>query len=174
MCCLIFNERLVAAIFNLQDLALRPRKQVTSMTTDHVTFMSLAIDEAKRAAQRGDYAVGTVIVKGGEVVARGANLVNTTHDLTDHAEMVAIRRACQQLSLLDFTGFTLYTTFEPCPMCAGAILWGNFNQLVLGSRYATFKLRHRYRVEQLRDMVGSPLEIIGGILEAECDALANW
>ena len=144
------------------------------MLTDHVQFMSLAIEEAQRAAQAGDYAVGTVIVRAGEVVMGGANRVNTTHDLTDHAEVVAIRRACQQLGLLDFTGFALYTTFEPCPMCAGAILWGNFSQLVVGSRYATFKLRHQYRVEHLRDMVGSPLEIVGSVLEAECDALANW
>lgn len=144
------------------------------MMTHHHHFMSLAIDEARRAAQSGDYAVGTVIVRTGEVVALGANLVNTTHDLTDHAEVVAIRRACQTLGVLDFTGFTLYTTFEPCPMCAGAILWGNFSQLVVGSRYATFKLRHQYRVEHLRDMVGSSLDIVGGILEAECDALANW
>jgi tRNA(adenine34) deaminase len=144
------------------------------MITDHIRFMSLAIDEAKQAAQKGDYAVGTVIVRSGEVVARGANLVNTTHDITDHAEVVAIRRACQNLGLLDFAGFALYTTFEPCPMCAGAILWGNFSRLVVGSRYATFKLRHHYRVEHLRDMVGSPLEIIGSALEAECDALANW
>ena len=144
------------------------------MASDHIQFMSLAIDEARQAAQKGDYAVGTVIVQQGQVVARGANLVNTTRDLTDHAEVVAIRRACRELGLLDFTGFALYTTFEPCPMCAGAILWGNFSQLVVGSRYATFKLRHQYRVEQLRDMVGSSLEIIGGVLEAECDTLANW
>lgn len=144
------------------------------LTPDHHRFMSLAIKEAQRAAQAGDYAVGAVIVRDGEVVAQGANLVNTTHDLTDHAEVVAIRRACQKLGVLDFTGFALYTTFEPCPMCAGAILWGNFSQLVMGSRYATFKLRQQYRVERLRAMVGSPLEIVCGILEAECDALANW
>lgn len=144
------------------------------MIPNHAHFMSHALAEARRAAQTGNYAVGVVIVRADEIVTRGATRVNTTRDLTDHAEMVAIRQACQKLGALDFTGFTLYTTFEPCPMCAGAILWGNFSHLVIGSRFATFKLRHPYRVELLRDMVGSPLTITSGILEAECDALANW
>ena len=136
----------------------------------HTDFMRLAIAEARRAAAEGNIAVGCVIVRGGEVIARGVNLVRGSGDLTDHAEMVTIRRA----GLTDFAGCTLYTTFEPCPMCAGAILWGNFDRLVYGSSFAAFNLRHHYRVESLRDMVGSPLEIVGGVLEAECDALANW
>lgn len=144
------------------------------MQHQHVHFMSLAIEEAKRAAQTGNDAVGVVIARANEIVARGATQVNLTRDLTDHAEMVAIRQACHKLGAWDFAGFTLYTTFEPCPMCAGAILWGNFSYLVFGSRFATFKLRHTYRVEHVRDMIGSPLDITGGVLEAECDALANW
>ncbi len=142
--------------------------------TDHNAFMSLAIEAAKRAAAEGNHAVGCVIVRGDEVIAHGVTLSNTTRDHTDHAEMVTMRAASRKLGLMDFSGYTLYTTFEPCPMCAGAILWGNFSRLVYGSHFATFKLRHVYRVEHLRDMVGSDLEIIGGVSEAECDALANW
>lgn len=142
--------------------------------TSHATFMALAVEEARRAAAEGNYAVGCVIVRDDEVIARGATLVNTTRDHTDHTEIVAIRAASRKLGLMDFYGFTIYTTLEPCPMCAGAILWGNFSRLVFGSRFSTFKLRHAYCVERLRDMVGSHLEIIGGVLEAECDALANW
>jgi tRNA(Arg) A34 adenosine deaminase TadA len=136
--------------------------------------MSLALEEARRAAANGNWAVGCVIVRGEVVVAQGGPLVFTTHDPTDHAEMVTIRLAAQKLGWTDFTGFTLYTTFEPCPMCAGAILWSNFSRLVYGSSFAAFHLRHAYHVEHLRDMVGSGLEIVGGVLEAECDALANW
>ncbi len=142
--------------------------------SNHIPFMSLALAEAQRAATTGNYAVGCVIARGDEVIAQAGTLSHTTHDHTDHAEMVAIRAASRKLGLMDFSGFTLYTTFEPCAMCAGAILWGNFSQLVYGSHFATFKLRHLYQVESLRDMVGSPLAIVGGVMEAECDALANW
>jgi tRNA(Arg) A34 adenosine deaminase TadA len=140
----------------------------------HTNFMRLAIAEAQRAAANGNWAVGCVIVRTGEVIARGGPLALTGGDLTDHAEIVTIRRAARDHRLTDFSGCTLYTTFEPCPMCAGAILWGNFDQLVYGSSFAAFRLRHHYRVEALRDMVGSKLEIVGGVLRAECDALANW
>jgi hypothetical protein len=55
-----------------------------------------------------------------------------------------------------------------------AILWGNLDRLVYGSSYAAFKLRQHYRVEALRDLVGCPLAVLGGVRAAECDALANW
>ncbi|MGQ0602579.1 MAG: nucleoside deaminase [Anaerolineales bacterium] len=142
--------------------------------SEHVEFMRLAIVEAQRAAAGGDWAVGCVIVRAGEVIALGSPLVRTTGDPTDHAEIVTIRRAAREHHLTDFTGCTLYTTFEPCPMCAGAILWSNFDRLVYGSSFAAFQLRHQYRVEVLRDMVGGNLDIISGVLAAECDALANW
>jgi tRNA(adenine34) deaminase len=104
-------------------------------------------------------------------LARGRNRVVTSGDLTLPAEMAAIRAAGEAYRRTDFAGCTLYTTFEPCPMCAGAVIWANFGRLVMGSRFATFGLRGAYRVEALAQLVGSDLEIVPGILESECDAL---
>ncbi len=103
-----------------------------SMET-HEAFMQIALEEAAVARDEGNSAVGSIIVKDGEVIARGRNLVNTTHDVTAHAETVALREGGAALETADFTGCTLYTTFEPCPMCCGAILLSGISELVLGA-----------------------------------------
>jgi guanine deaminase len=66
---------------------------------------------------------GAVVVKNGELVASGANLVTTTNDPTAHAEVVAIRNACRDLASFQLSGCELYASCEPCPMCLGAIYW---------------------------------------------------
>ena len=89
--------------------------------TDH-EYMSLAYDEAKKAAERGEVPVGAVIVRDGQIIATAKNNREETGDATGHAEMIAIREACSRLGGWHLTGCTLYVTLEPCPMCAGAIL----------------------------------------------------
>ena len=85
----------------------------------------------------GNAAVGSVpVVHGDALVARGRNLVVTESDPTAHAETVALRAAGAALGHTDFSGFTLYTTFEPCPMCCGAILTSGVSTLVLGARFS--------------------------------------
>src|SRR5687768_1133923 len=66
---------------------------------------------------------GAVIVKNGEIIAEGYNQVTSTNDPTAHAEMVAIRRACEKLGSFQLDDCQLYTSCEPCPMCLGAIYW---------------------------------------------------
>ena len=66
---------------------------------------------------------GAVIVKDGKIVARGANEVTSTNDPTAHAEVVAIRRACQELGTFQLDDCEIYCSCEPCPMCLGAIYW---------------------------------------------------
>ncbi len=66
---------------------------------------------------------GAVIVKNGEIIARGANEVTTSNDPTAHAEVVAIRNACQQLGSFQLDDCEIYCSCEPCPMCLGAIYW---------------------------------------------------
>ena len=66
---------------------------------------------------------GAVVVKDGVIVGKGANLVTTTNDPTAHAEVVAIRRACQNLGTFQLEGCEIYCSCEPCPMCLGAIYW---------------------------------------------------
>ncbi|MPM20658.1 tRNA-specific adenosine deaminase [bioreactor metagenome] len=95
-------------------------------------FMELAIEEAK-AAPACEVPVGAVIVREGKVVARGHNLRESTKDATAHAEIVAIRAACEALSGWNLSGCTLYVTLEPCPMCAGAIRQSHISRIVFGA-----------------------------------------
>ncbi|AHB41364.1 Cytidine/deoxycytidylate deaminase family protein [candidate division SR1 bacterium RAAC1_SR1_1] len=76
---------------------------------------------------------GAVIVKNGEIVGRGRNKVTSTNDPTAHAEMTAIRDACQNLKTFQLDGCELYTSCEPCPMCLGAIYWARFDKVYYGN-----------------------------------------
>ena len=76
---------------------------------------------------------GAVIVKNGEIVGRWRNKVTSTNDPTAHAEMVAIRDACQNLKTFELNWCELYTSCEPCPMCLGAIYWARFDKVYYGN-----------------------------------------
>lgn len=76
---------------------------------------------------------GAVVVKNGQIVGRGINLVTSTNDPTAHAEVVAIRDACQNLNTFQLDGCTLYASCEPCPMCLGAIYWARPARIVYGA-----------------------------------------
>ena len=101
------------------------------MPLNHEAFMRLAIDEAARAGAEGNLAVGSVIVRDNSVVAAGRNLVSSTHDPTAHAETVALREAGAALGQPDLSGCTLYTSFQPCPMCCGALMVSGISTLVM-------------------------------------------
>lgn len=141
------------------------------MPGDHERFMRMALDEAARGKAEGNSAVGSVIVQGDRVVARGRNLVMSTFDPTAHAETVALREAGQALKLVDFSGCTLYTTFEPCPMCCGAILASNVSTLVMGGRPTPAERRWgEYTVEHFLDYAkrSGTMQVVTGVLTQEC------
>jgi tRNA(Arg) A34 adenosine deaminase TadA len=79
---------------------------------------------------------GAVIVRGGEVLATGANLVTATNDPTAHAEVVAIRNACTTLASFRLNGCHIYTSCEPCPMCLAAIYWAHCDAIFYGNSAA--------------------------------------
>ena len=95
--------------------------------------MEEALQEAKKAAAMGEIPVGAVIVKDGEIIARGHNRTETDRDPTAHAEMIAIREAAGKLGGWRLPGCTMYVTLEPCSMCAGAIVWARIQRLVIGT-----------------------------------------
>ena len=82
-----------------------------------------------------------MVVRDENLIARGRNLIVTQSDPTAHAETVALRNAGNAMRHTDFSGFTLYTTFEPCPMCCGAILASGVSTLVLGARFQILHTR---------------------------------
>lgn len=102
------------------------------MTQDE-SYLQLAIDQARQAAEAGEVPVGAVVVYDGEVVGAGQNFVLRTLDPTAHAEIVAIRAAAARLNNYRLTGCDLYTTLEPCSMCAGAMIHARIARLVYGA-----------------------------------------
>jgi tRNA(Arg) A34 adenosine deaminase TadA len=93
-------------------------------------FMQRAVAlalEKMRANDGGPF--GAVVVRNGGIVAEGWNQVTSTNDPTAHAEVVAIRRACDKLGRFDLSDCEMYASCEPCPMCLGAIYWARFPRL---------------------------------------------
>lgn len=98
------------------------------------THMDTALAEAQAAAARGEVPVGAVIVSpSGDVIARAGNRTRELHDPTAHAEILAIRAACDVLGQERLTGHDLYVTLEPCPMCAAAISNARIARLYYGA-----------------------------------------
>jgi tRNA(adenine34) deaminase len=102
----------------------------------HHRYMRLCIDLARRAYATGDTAVGSVVVRGAEIVGEGIESVRARGDVTAHAEIEAVRAACTRLGSLDLSGCTLYTSVEPCVMCAYALRLARVSVVVTGARSA--------------------------------------
>lgn len=96
--------------------------------------MRRCIELARQAIQSGDSPVGSLIVDGDEIVAEGVEAVRARHDATAHAEMEALRTAFARRQSRDLTGCTLYTSVEPCIMCAYAIRLARVSVVVSGAR----------------------------------------
>ncbi|MBR8957614.1 nucleoside deaminase [Staphylococcus aureus] len=101
--------------------------------TNDIYFMTLAIEEAKKAAQLGEVPIGAIITKDDEVIARAHNLRETLQQPTAHAEHIAIERAAKVLGSWRLEGCTLYVTLEPCVMCAGTIVMSRIPRVVYGA-----------------------------------------
>ena len=139
--------------------------------SSHEAYMRVALEEAAIGAAEGNPAVGSVIVRDGEIVARGRNLVATTHDPTAHAETVALREAGTASGTDNMDGCTLYTTFEPCAMCGGALMNAGISTLVMGGRPAAGESRWAgYTVERLIELAGRSdrIEVVTGVLVDDC------
>ena len=101
--------------------------------TPNELWMRRAIELARQAEAAGEVPVGAVLVEDGEIIGEGANRPVGTHDVSAHAEIVALRDAGQRLNNYRLPGTTLYCTLEPCAMCAGAIVHARVRRLVFGA-----------------------------------------
>lgn len=105
------------------------------MTHEH--FMREAIKEAEAGVRQGRGGpFGCVVVRRGEVIARGTNCVTSTNDPTAHAEVTAIREACRRLETFSLAECELYTSCEPCPMCLAAVYWARIPTVYYGNTRA--------------------------------------
>jgi tRNA(Arg) A34 adenosine deaminase TadA len=97
-------------------------------------FMARAIQLSIDNVQSGRGGpFGAVVVKAGTIISEGANQVTSTNDPTAHAEVVAIRAACEKLGVFDLEGCEIYSSCEPCPMCLGAIYWARLSRVYFGN-----------------------------------------
>ena len=141
------------------------QKAKEEMTKDE-SFMQKALAEAQIALQEGEIPIGAVVVCRDRIIARAHNQTETLHDVTAHAEMLAITSASNLLGGKYLPECTLYVTVEPCVMCAGALGWSQMSRIVYGasdekrgfSRYAPKALHPKATVT-------------AGALEAECAQL---
>ena len=139
----------------------------------HEKFMGEALIEAKK----GDLPYGAVIVKDNEIVMRGYNTAQTDNDVSAHAELNILRAFTKQYgySLDALSGYTLYTTCEPCPMCAAACVWAGVSTVVFG---ASIEQLSNLGLKQIKSFNLSckavvvkgfqNIEIVDGILAKEC------
>jgi len=95
--------------------------------------MAAALSEAFKGYKKGEVPVGAVVVADGKVIARAHNLRETLIDPTAHAEVLAIKKAAKKLGGWRLNSVTVYTTLEPCPMCAGAIVHARVGAVVYGA-----------------------------------------
>ncbi|MEO1023577.1 MAG: tRNA adenosine(34) deaminase TadA [Bacteroidota bacterium] len=139
----------------------------------HIRFMQQALLLAEQAFEAGEVPVGAVVVHNNTIIGKGYNQVELLKDATAHAEMIAISAACETLGTKYLTGCSIYVTLEPCPMCAGALVWSKLDTLVFGaldpkaggcgSRFNIIDNQH----------LNHRVEVIQGVMEADSEFLLN-
>ena len=103
------------------------------MMIDLKKFMLRAIELSKNSIDMGGGPFGCVIVMDNNIIAEGYNQVTNNNDPTAHAEIVAIRKACQKLNTFDLNNVKIFTSCEPCPMCLSAIYWARISHIYYGN-----------------------------------------
>ena len=128
-------------------------------------FMELALAEAERAAVEGEVPVGCIIVHEGMVIGKGHNRTESLNDPTAHAEILAITAASNHLESWRLENCSVYSTIEPCPMCAGALVLARVSRLVFGAKDPKFGgCMSLYNIVQdIR--LNHQMEVIPGVLE---------
>jgi len=118
-------------------------------------FITQAIDLANQNVTDGGGPFGAIVVKNGEIIAMGVNRVTEMNDPTAHAEVQAIRKACEKLNSFDLSGCEIYSSCEPCPMCFSAIYWAHISKVYYAATHhdaedAGFDDAHIYREVKLK------------------------
>jgi tRNA(adenine34) deaminase len=137
------------------------------MSSDEM-FMAEALELARQAEAQGEVPVGAVVVVDQEVRGRGFNSPIRLKDPTAHAEILALREAAGNIGNYRLEGATLYTTMEPCVMCAGALVAARVRRLVFGARDLRFGgVRSKFRLADA-DILNHRVDVVEGVCGAEC------
>ena len=131
-------------------------------------YMRKALDMANRGFKRNDVPVGCVIVKDGKVIAKAYNTKNIKNCSINHAEVLAIKKACKKLGTWHLDDCTLYVTMEPCLMCCGAIIQSRIKRVVYGASCDKFG----YACEVLNSKKNNHrVDVTGGVLIDDCSLI---
>jgi len=165
------RRSVIAGLATVAALSALRAQAATDASADDERFMRLALEEARL----GDFPFGAVIVRNGEVIARGRNLGKTDGDPTAHGEMVAIRRCLADHGSTALVGSTLYTSGEPCAMCMGAIIWCHMGRMVFAASVQQLATRINQIMISSAEIAAkapfAPITITGGVLADEAMAL---
>lgn len=134
-------------------------------------FMKEALEEAKKAYDKGEVPVGAVIVHRGKIIGRGHNQNESANDPTAHAEIIAIRQAAKRLAAWRLLETEMYVTTEPCSMCAGAIVLARIPRLFIGTMDPKSGACGSLMNILQDDRLNHTVEIHTGILEEEAGKL---
>jgi tRNA(adenine34) deaminase len=129
--------------------------------------MALALEQAAQAASLGEVPVGAVAVQNQRVIGRGFNSKESTNDPTGHAELIALREAAEYLANWRLIGVTLYSTLEPCPMCAGAMIQARLERLVYGAKDIRFGADGSVLDVLVEPRFNHRVEVTSGVLEEQ-------
>ena len=141
---------------------------------EYEAYMRKCIILAKIAKERGDSAVGSILVRDGKIIAEGMEGGKTYQDITCHAEIEAIRNAIKNLQITDFSDCTMVTTHEPCIMCSYVIRHHKIKRIVVGvttGEIGGYSSSLPVLLDQTIARWGIPPQIIDKVLEEECKAL---
>mgnify|MGYP001627819388 FL=1 len=133
--------------------------------------MAKALILAEQAFEEGETPVGAIVVKDNMIIGKGYNQVEKLNDPTAHAEMIAISAACETLGNKYLKGCTLYVTLEPCPMCAGALVWSKIDTIVYGASDSTSGGSGSLFNITANNNLNHQIEVIQGILEMDSEYL---
>jgi tRNA(adenine34) deaminase len=134
-------------------------------------WMRLALEEARQAFDLGEVPVGAVAVLNGQVIASGFNCKESKQDPTAHAELLTLRRAANSLNNWRLLNVTLYSTLEPCAMCAGAMIQARLSRLVYGAKDIRFGANGSILDILTEPLFNHHLEVSSGVLETEAAEL---
>ncbi len=145
--------------------------QATDQEKTDERYMREAIRQARKAYAIGDVPIGCVIVRDGEVIARGYNRRSYDKDPLAHAELRAIKKASRKLGDWRLEGCTLYVTLEPCPMCAGAIVQARIDRVVIGCMSPKSGCAGSVMNLLQEPEFNHQADLTTGVLEEDCSAL---
>jgi len=138
-------------------------------TQKHLRFMQQAFFLAEQAYEEKEVPVGAVVVKNDHIIGKGYNQTERLNDPTAHAEMLAISAACSTLGQKYLLDCTLYVTLEPCPMCAGALVWSKIDQVVIGALDAKAGSCGSVYNLASSDKLNHQVDVMHGFMEEDCE-----